>query len=135
MEKTEDRLYKKEINPLKKRLFVFLGMISLLLGVAGIPLPLLPTTPFLLLSAWLFARSSKRFYVWLIHHKYFGTYIRNYREKGGVTMRIKIMSISMLWLTITVSAIWAVDYWWVRLLLLLIAVGVSAHIASLKTIR
>ncbi len=135
MDKTEDRLYEKEINPLKKRLFICLGMLSLLLGIAGIPLPLLPTTPFLLLSAWLFARSSKRFYLWLIHHKYFGAYIRNYREQGGVTMRIKIISISMLWITITVSAIWAVDYWWVRLLLLLIAVGVSAHIASLKTIR
>ena len=135
MDQTDDRLYDKGINPYKKRLFIFLGMISLLLGIAGIPLPLLPTTPFLLLSAWLFSRSSKRFYLWLIHHKYFGTYIRNYREKGGVTMNVKIVSISMLWLTIICSAIWAVDYWWVRILLLLIAVGVSAHIASLRTIR
>jgi uncharacterized protein len=125
----------RELSPFKRHLFVFLGMGSLLLGMAGIPLPLLPTTPFLLLSAWLFARSSKRFYLWLINHKYFGSYIRNYREKGGVTKKVKIVSVSMLWITIIASAIYAVTFWWVRIILFLIAIGVSIHILSLKTIR
>ncbi|MBW6497815.1 MAG: YbaN family protein [Bacteroidales bacterium] len=101
----------------------------------GIPLPLLPTTPFLLLSAWLYARSSKRFYFWLINHRYFGKTIRNYREKGGVALNIKIWAIALLWITITLSATLAVGNWWVRVLLLVIAIGVTIHISSLKTIK
>lgn len=125
----------KKLHPVKRRLFIVAGIVSFLLGMLGIPLPLLPTTPFLLLSAWLFARSSERFYIWLISHRYFGRYIRDYREKGGVGITVKIVAVALLWVTIGISACLAVELWWVRILLLVIAIGVSAHILSLKTIR
>lgn len=125
----------KKTDRAKKALMVAAGFISLFLGLLGIPLPLLPTTPFLLLSAWLFARSSPRFYHWLINHRYLGKNIRDYREKGGVSKKVKIMSISLLWVTIILSSLMVVSLWWLRLLLMLIAVAVSIHILSLKTIR
>lgn len=105
------------------------------LGLLGIPLPLLPTTPFLLLSAWLFARSSERFYQWLLNHRYFGKSIRNYRLKGGVSAGVKLWAITLLWLTILFSVLFVVNQWWIRALLLATALGVSIHIGSLKTIR
>jgi uncharacterized protein len=125
----------KKLNPVQRVLYLVAGSLSLGLGVLGIPLPLLPTTPFLLLSAWLFARSSERFYLWLINHRYFGTTIRNYRDKGGVKARVKTGAIALLWVTISISAIWAVQLWWVRGVLLVIAIGVTWHIASLKTLK
>ncbi|MEE4177016.1 MAG: YbaN family protein [Bacteroides sp.] len=111
------------------------GIVSLALGLLGIPLPLLPTTPFLLLSAWFFARSSERFYQWLLNHRYFGKNIRNYRNKGGVSLGVKIWAIALLWTTILFSVICVVSQWWVRGILLVIAIGVTIHIGLLKTIR
>lgn len=110
------------------------GTLSLGLGILGIPLPLLPTTPFLLLSAWCYARSSERFYVWLINHRVFGRHISNYREHRGMSRQLKWYTIGLLWLTIGISATFAVSLWWVRVLLLVIAVGVTLHINSLKSL-
>ena len=130
----KDKNAEKGRDTLMRYVYLWLGVISLGLGLLGIPLPLLPTTPFLLLAAWLFAKSSRRYYHWLMHHKYLGPYIKNYREKGGVTRKIKISSITLLWVTITLSALFAVELWWVRGLLFAIALGVTYHIARLKTI-
>lgn len=132
--KSNGKQYGRTSSPLTRYLYMGAGFVSLSLGILGIPLPLLPTTPFLLLSAWLFARSSEKFYIWLINHRYFGEIIRNYREKQGVSLQIKVFSIMLLWISISLSAFLAVEAWWVRVLLLLIAVGVSWHIISLKTI-
>ncbi len=125
----------RKLNPLQRFLWATAGSISLGLGILGIPLPLLPTTPFLLLSAYCYARSSERFYYWLINHRLFGEHIRNYRDHRGTTFQVKTGAIAMLWITISLSATFAVSLLWVRLLLLGIAIGVTIHIASLKTIR
>ena len=82
-----------------KYVYLFIGSLSLILGVIGIFLPILPTTPFLLLSAALFFRSSPRAYDWLLTHKYLGPYIRSFREDRMIPLRAKIISISLLWLT------------------------------------
>lgn len=123
------------IHPLKMILLVSAGFLSLLLGIIGIAVPMLPTTPFLLLSAFFFARSSTRLYNWLIYHRLFGKYIRDYREKRGVSLNVKMGALLMLWATIIYSAFWAVDVVWVRILLILIALGVTSHILCLKTLR
>lgn len=125
----------RQSNRIQRFLFLMAGTVSLGLGLLGIPLPLLPTTPFLLLSAYCYARSSERFYNWLLNHRFFGEHIRNYRDHGGTTKKVKVGSISLLWITITISAVFAVDLLWVRLVLLAIAIGVTIHIASLRTIR
>jgi len=125
----------KNLKPWKRYLFLFCGFAALCLGLIGIPLPLLPTTPLLLLAAWFFAMSSGRFYLWLTRHKIFGRIIRDYREDGGVRRSIKIRALMLLWATILSTAIFFVDLWTVRLLLLFIATGVTIHILRLKTLQ
>jgi uncharacterized membrane protein YbaN (DUF454 family) len=117
-----------------KILLAVLGIISLTLGIIGIFLPLLPTTPFLLLSAFLFAKSSTRLYNWLMNHKILGKFIRDYRDEKFIPLRIKIISLLMLWGTILFSIIWVVnEKWWLQLMLAGIAIAVSIHILLLKT--
>ena len=111
------------------------GLIAAGLAAAGVFLPLLPTTPFLLLAAACFARSSDRFYNALLSHRVFGPMITDYREKGGISARTKAVSISLLWLTISLSAFLAVSSWPLRGLLFLIAMLVTVHILSFKTVR
>jgi len=116
-----------------KLLLIFAGSISLILGVVGIFLPLLPTIPFLLLSAFLYAKSSKKLYNWLLNHKYLGVYIRDFREHRAIPLRTKVISILLLWITMAFSACKFVPYIWVKLLMLLIAIAVTIHILSFKT--
>jgi uncharacterized membrane protein YbaN (DUF454 family) len=117
----------------RKTLCVALGSISLALGTLGIFLPLLPTTPFYLLTAWLYMRGSKNLYDKVMNNKYFGTIVRNFQEDKSISLRTKVVIISMLWGTILFSAFLAVSAWWLRLILFAIAIGVSIHILSFKT--
>jgi uncharacterized membrane protein YbaN (DUF454 family) len=111
------------------------GTLSLVLGIVGVFLPVLPTTPFLLLAAACYARGSTSFYNWLMNNRLFGTYIRNYREGRGLPPRIKAILIVLLWVTIGYSAAFAVHVLWARVVLILIAVGVTAHILYIRTLR
>jgi len=110
------------------------GIFALSLGIIGIVVPLLPTTPFLLLAAACFVRSSEKLYAWLLHHKWFGDYIRHYREHRAITLRAKIVILVLLWGVIGYTALGVVTAWWVRVLLGAIAVGVTLHILHLKTL-
>ena len=84
--------------------------------------PLLPTIPFLLLAAACYARSSERFYHWLLNNRWFGSYIRNYREGKGVPLKVKIFTIALLWIVIGCSVAFAVELFAVRLILVLIQI-------------
>ena len=106
------------------------GTISLILGIIGIALPILPTTPFLLLTAFCYLKSAPAWHKRLLESKHLGPYIKNFQENKCIPLRIKVYSISMLWLTISISAIFFVSLWWVRALLFAIAVGVTIHILS-----
>lgn len=114
-------------------LLVISGSLSVALGVVGMFLPVLPTTPFLLLAAICYARSSERFYRWLLGNRWCGEYIRNYREGRGIPLKQKVLAILLLWLTIGTTACFAVSRWWVRLILLVIAAGVTIHLGRIKT--
>ncbi len=116
-------------------LLVIAGTLSLGLGILGIFVPVLPTTPFLLLAAACYARSSQRFYDWLLNNRYCGEYIRNYRRKKAIRLKLKIITIALLWIAIGSSVIFAVDSLVIRVLLVLIAVGVSVHVLRLRTLR
>ena len=119
-----------------KYLLVFAGIISLVLGIFGIFIPLLPTTPFLLLSAALFARSSKKMHNWLLNHKVFGNYIRSFLEEKSIPMRIKIVSISLLWIAILFAIFFVVENKiWLQILLFAIAIGITIHILHYKTTK
>jgi uncharacterized membrane protein YbaN (DUF454 family) len=116
----------------KRRLLVGAGTLSTALGIIGVFIPILPTTPFLLLAAACYMRSSERFYQWLINNRVFGSYIRNYIEGRGMPVRIKILTILLLWLTIGLSITFGVQNIVVRIILICIAIGVTAHIALIK---
>ncbi|MCX7879655.1 MAG: YbaN family protein [Ignavibacteria bacterium] len=125
----------RKLSKTKKFIFLYLGFIFLFLAIVGIAIPLLPTTPFLLLSAYFFARSSDRWHIWLLSHRYFGKIIRDYTEKRGVSLKLKVYALSLLWLTILSSALFFVKSLLIKVILFTIAAGVSYHILRLRTLK
>jgi uncharacterized protein len=132
MNKQTDKDKKKPLCRWIRILFITLGIFSLCLGLIGIFIPILPTTPFVLLSAALFARSSDWFYRLLIENRLFGRYIRDYRQGKGVPIKVKTGAIIILWITIGLSIYFAVEMLWLRILLAAVAAGVTLHIASIR---
>ena len=117
-----------------KILFLILGLISLGLGILGIFLPILPTTPFLLLSATLFAHSSEKLHTWLLNHRVLGEYIRSFMVDKSIPLKVKIISVGLMWTVMLSTVFWVVnDKMWLQLLLIAVAVGVTIHILSFKT--
>ena len=118
-----------------KVFYILLGSLTLALGVIGIFLPLLPTTPFLLLSAALYFRGSPRLYNWLLSRKHLGTYIRNFRENKAIPLRAKVISVSLTWLTLLYCAVFLLPQIGLKVLMVIIAIGVTWHILSYKTLK
>ena len=118
-----------------KIICIIVGTVSLALGIIGIFVPLLPTTPFLLLTAALYFRGSPRLHQWLLNHKYFGTYIRNFRENKAIPLRAKVISLLLMWGTMLYCIFFLIPLTWIKVLLLLVAAGVTWHILSFKTLR
>ena len=116
-------------------LLTILGLISLGLGILGAFLPVLPTTPLLLLAAALFLRGNRNLYDWLMNHPKLGTYISNFVKYKAIPLRVKIVSISTLWITLLYCAVYVASHWALRLFFILIAIGVTIHILSYKTLR
>jgi len=116
---------------LKRQLLIITGTICVAIGVIGIFIPILPTTPFLLLAAACYLRSSQRFYNWLMNNRWFGTYIRNYIEGRGIPVKVKLFTIVLLWVAISIS-IWLAANWIVTVILLIIAIGVTLHIVFIR---
>jgi hypothetical protein len=122
---------KKKKKSIQNKLIFIGGTVALMIGLIGIFLPILPTTPFLLISAAAYAKSSNKFYNWLLKNKILGSYIRNYKEGLGMPLKVKIFTITFLWVMIIVAMI-VVPIFWVQILLLLIAIAVSIHIILIK---
>jgi uncharacterized membrane protein YbaN (DUF454 family) len=114
-----------------RMVLVAAGLLSTGLGVIGIFLPLLPTVPLLLLAAACFARSSERFYVWLLEHRHLGPMIRGYLDGRGIPLRAKITAVGLVWMTISVSVLLLTSHLWIRLLLVVIGLCLTAYLASL----
>ena len=117
-----------------KIVLIVIGSIALALGIIGIFLPLLPTTPFLLLAAALYFRSSPRQYEWLLSQKHLGPYIRNFREHKAIPLRAKIISVSMVWLTLLYCAYIVSSQLWLSALMIALAIAITWHILSYKTL-
>ena len=119
-----------------RALLIVAGTFSLALGAIGIFLPILPTTPFLLLSAACYLRSSQRMHKWLLGNRWFGEYIRNYQEGRGIPFKTKIVALAFLWAAIIYSAFIALDEVLIaQVALLLIALGVTVHLVRLPTLK
>ena len=120
---------------IRKAILIFVGTVCVALGVLGMFLPLLPTTVFLLMAAYCYSKSSERFHSWLLTNRWCGAYISNYKSGRGISIRQKISTISILWLSIGFS-IWIMSAgFWLSLLLIAIAVGVTLHLVLIKTYR
>ncbi len=120
-------------NRFNKFLLITAGIISVFLAFLGIFLPILPTTPFLLLAAFLFSKSSDKFYNWLINNKFFGSFIKNYRDGKGVSRQAKFISLTSLWLVMGSTIIYAIHIIYIKILLLLIAIAVTVHLFKIPT--
>ena len=126
------REIQEQRNPALRYVLLAIGWLSVALGVIGIFLPVLPTTPFLLLAAACFMRSSKRFYLWLVNHRQLGPWIVDYLEDQGIPLKGKVYAISLMWLSIGLSC-YLVPLFWARAFMLTSAVLVSLYILSQKT--
>ncbi|MDZ4654332.1 MAG: YbaN family protein [Coriobacteriia bacterium] len=108
--------------------WVFLG-----LGVLGMALPVLPTTPFVLLAAACFLRSSERLHSWILGHRVFGPQIADYLEGKGLKRKTKVVAISTLWASMLGSAVFFVPYFIADVAMVLVAVGVTVYLVRLPT--
>ncbi len=115
-------------------LYISLGSLLVAVGVVGIFLPLLPSTVFFLMALGCYGKSSPSAYRWMTTNRLFGRHLREYREEKGATMSTKVVSLVTLWAGIGTSE-YFIDNLWVRLALVAVALGVSAHLVLLRTIR
>ncbi|RZI41753.1 DUF454 domain-containing protein [Herbaspirillum sp. HC18] len=117
-----------------KILLNIIGSIAVVLAILGVFLPLLPTTPFLLLASACYVRGSERLHRWLLNNRLFGEYLRNIEEKRGMPRRGKIITLAMLWLSIAYS-IATVKPLVLKIMLAAIACGVTFVILRMKTLE
>lgn len=125
----------KVTSSVKKGIYFIVGSISLAAGVLGVFLPVIPTTPFILLSAWCFFRSSEKIYEWVISNETFGPTIENYQEGRGITKNTKIRAIVMMWLAISASVYFFISNMYLIAFLYLIAILVSIYLYRLPTMK
>jgi len=118
-----------------KPLFIFLGTITLILGIIGIVVPGLPTTPFLLLTAGLYVRSSDKLYNMLISNRILGIYIKNYRENKAISKRTRIYAITIMWVMISISAFYFIQLTIIRIILLVVGIAGTIVISRIPTIK
>ncbi len=116
-----------------KILYTIVGLAALSFAVLGIFLPVLPTTPLLLLAAFLFLRGNRKLYEWLMNHPKLGPYITDFMVHKSIPIHVKIVSVSLVWITLLYCAICVTEQWPLRLMFIAIATGVSIHILSYKT--
>lgn len=118
-----------------KILLTILGFISFGLAILGMFLPVLPTTPLLLLAAVLFLKGNKRWYDWLMNHPKFGPYISNFLVEKSIPLRMKVVSVTLVWITLLNCAIFVASHWAFRAGFILLAAAITWHVLSYKTSR
>jgi uncharacterized membrane protein YbaN (DUF454 family) len=117
-----------------KPLYAAAGGLCLALGIVGVFLPLLPTTPFVLLASACFLRGSPAAHRRLHAHPRLGPYLSAYEQGRGIPLRAKVVAIALLWLSIG-SAIAYVGIPWAGLAMGAVAAAVTAYLAHLPTLR
>ena len=108
---------REHASPFVRGVLITAGTLCVVLGIIGIFLPLLPTTPFMLLAAACFARSSQRFHDWLLANRSFGPLIREWQRHRSIPYRTKVTAIMLMTLTLGISIVFFVEPLWLRLVL------------------
>lgn len=121
-------------NRMLRLVLISCGWISLLGGLVGIFLPLVPTVPFLLLAVACFSRSSERFHSWLVEHRHLGPLIRDYLQGAGIPLRAKTTAIAMVWVSFPASALLFAQAFWLKSLLLVTAAAITLYLLFLPTL-
>jgi len=121
------------LRKLIKTFFLFIGIFSLVLGFIGIFLPLLPTTPFILMAAYCFAKSSERFHRYIMQHKLFGRMVTDFYEKKVISTKNKIIALTLMWITLSLSVIFFMPHIWVKLVVLGIGVSVTVYLLTFRS--
>jgi len=103
-----------------KLLYILLGTIALLIGITGVVVPGLPTTPFLLITAWLYLKGSEKLYNRLLRTRIIGNYIREYQNQKGMTLKQKVSSIGVMWFMITISVLFFIPDITVKIIVLIV---------------
>lgn len=122
-----------QLPKLYRYFYLISGFLLVAIGVIGIFLPVLPTTIFLILASACFVKSSPKANEWLRNHKVLGMYVKNYQDKSGLTIRAKVINITFLWAMILLSAFYLTDKSYIKIILILIAAGVTIHLLMIKT--
>jgi len=119
---------------IKKSILIIVGLLAVTLGTVGVFVPLLPTTPFLLIASYCFVRSSKKLNNWLMNHRLFGKYLQQYIKYRAVTKLTKIISILTLWITIIISFT-LIENIYTRIILVIVLICVTTHLGMLKVMK
>ena len=134
--------FEKKGQKVARALWLSVGVICVCLGTIGMALPILPTTPFLLAAAACFCKSSTKMYNWLLNNKWFGDYIKNYKEGKGLPIKTKIVALTVLWATLSISAVFFLTRFLppqfvlpMQIVMFAVAVGVSVHVLRLPTFK
>jgi uncharacterized protein len=117
---------------MKQLFYLICGSLCLILGIIGVFIPILPTTPFLLLASLCYMRSSKRLYDWLINHRVFGAYIYNYVTHKAISKKNRMYALAFLWTTLILSMLVA-SATHVSVILIVVGLGVTLHLMTLKS--
>lgn len=128
-----NRKFSMQMEGLKRIVFIIFGSLSFVLGVVGIFLPILPTTPLLLLAAFFYMRSSPHLYRWMITHPLWGRYLQDYLTHRAIRRKSKIGALVFLWSALLLS-MFLVQKLWLTLLLLVVGISVTIHIKMLRTL-
>lgn len=123
-----------KFTELKKPIFIFLGTLFVAIGVIGIFLPGLPTTTFLLIASFFYVRSSPKLYNWLINHKVLGKFISDYQKHKAISLKHKILSVTMMWFFIGISVIYFVEKDFISIILLSCGLIGTVIVLSIKTL-
>ena len=115
--------------------YIIVGTIALVIGAIGLFLPVVPTTPLVLLAAACYYRGSDRLHTWILSSRWFGDTIKNYQEGRGLTRDTKVRAISMMWAMILISAWFFVSNLFVRVAMIGVAMGVTVYLVRLPTLE
>ena len=118
-----------------KYLLNLCGLILVFIGLVGVIVPVLPTTPFMILAAYCFIRSNKKLYTWVTTNRIFGKKVSQFFEKRGITLRAKIVSISTMWFMCVISFYFTYPKIWAVILIPVLAVAGTIIIISIKQIN
>jgi len=116
---------------MKYVLLTIFGFAALCFGLLGLLLPVLPTTPFVLCAAGCFGAANPSMYRKLAANRYFGEYVRNYKERSGISRTARVYALVFLWTSLFISGVIS-DSFLVRIFLLAVGVAVSIHIFTIR---